>query len=80
MGGTSLDLNKTSNLVLLCGSGVSGCHGWVESHRNEAREFGYLIARGQDTKKIPIITPSGMQRYFDDAGQSRVYQASVDVQ
>ena len=26
-----------ANLVALCGDGVSGCHGDVEHHRNEAR-------------------------------------------
>jgi hypothetical protein len=80
MGGTSLDLNKTSNLVLLCGSGTSGCHGWIEHNRQEAREFGFLLNRNQDSTKIPIITSSGLQRYLDDSGHSHAAQETLDVQ
>lgn len=37
-------LNDPRNLVWLCGSGITGCHGWVESHRTEATELGWLLA------------------------------------
>lgn len=44
-GGTSVPwINFPSNLILLCGSGTTGCHGWVESHRDEARALGFLVA------------------------------------
>lgn len=43
-GGTSLVwVNEAANLVIACGSGVTGCHGWIESHRAEARMAGFLI-------------------------------------
>jgi hypothetical protein len=36
-------VNLPGNLLLLCGSGVTGCHGWVESHRETARASGFLV-------------------------------------
>jgi hypothetical protein len=36
-------LNEPANLILLCGSGVDGCHGWVEQNRDMARQLGFLV-------------------------------------
>lgn len=45
-GGTSLAwVNAPANLVVLSGSGTTGCHGWVEVHRAEARGMGWLISQ-----------------------------------
>lgn len=44
MGGTKrTNTNNLSNLVALCGTGTTGCHGWIESHREDAYERGYII-------------------------------------
>lgn len=46
MGGSPLPwVNLAANLIVLCGSGVTGCHGWVESNRDKAYEQGWLIRR-----------------------------------
>lgn len=43
-GGTSLAwVNEAANEIVLCGSGTTGCHGWVEKNRKEAREAGFLV-------------------------------------
>lgn len=43
-GGTSVAwVNNAANLIILCGSGTTGCHGWVESHRADARASGFLV-------------------------------------
>lgn len=43
-GGSRLPwVNRPANLLTLCGSGVTGCHGWVESNRDRAREEGFLV-------------------------------------
>lgn len=43
-GGTSLVwVDAAANGVVLCGSGVDGCHGWVESNRDVARSAGFLV-------------------------------------
>jgi hypothetical protein len=38
-------VNLPANLVLLCGSGTTGCHGWVEAHRAAATRAGFLVPR-----------------------------------
>ncbi|GAA4762368.1 hypothetical protein [Microbacterium gilvum] len=43
-GGTSNPaIASAANLLILCGSSVTGCHGFTESHRDSAREQGLLI-------------------------------------
>lgn len=32
-----------SNCLHACGSGTTGCHGWVEQHPSVARDLGYRI-------------------------------------
>ena len=36
-------INDPRNIVLLCGSGVTGCHGWIEHHPEQGRQEGWLI-------------------------------------
>lgn len=43
VGGTRL-LMTAANGICLCGTGTTGCHGWVESHRAVATEQGFLIS------------------------------------
>lgn len=44
-GGTSLAwVNLPGNLVMLCGSGVTACHGDVESYRMAAMSAGFLVS------------------------------------
>lgn len=59
MGGT-----KTSSaidadyLLVVCGSGTTGCHGWLESHRAEAYRLGYLLRHTTpptDPTTVPVI-------------------------
>lgn len=38
-------MNLAANLLLLCGSGTTGCHGWIEAHRSEAISKGWLMLR-----------------------------------
>ena len=56
MGGAGADwINEAANGLALCGSGTTGCHGWVEQHRDEAVAQGYLIRRGiQQAEDVAI--------------------------
>ena len=60
--------DSPANLVVLCGSGTTGCHGWVESHRAEARELGYLVPRGILTPADVSVEWFGEAVYLDIAG------------
>lgn len=43
-GGSAL-VDRASIVVTLCGSGTTGCHGWVEQHRADAEILGYLLPK-----------------------------------
>ena len=43
-GGTGA--HTAANVVLLCGSGTTGCHGRTESYRHEALALGFLVPNG----------------------------------
>ena len=68
MGGSrDPEINSPANIVLLCGSGTEGCHGWVESHRAEAYEDGLLVYRIDDPSEIPVTLRYGTV-YLDAEG------------
>lgn len=49
MGGTrDVNIHDPANLLAVCGDGTRGCHGWIESHRREAYENGWLLNSGAD--------------------------------
>lgn len=55
MGGTkSPVVASASNGVVLCGSGTTGCHGWVESHRDMGRLDGWLVPQWRDPADVPV--------------------------
>lgn len=54
MGGTRDQASNTpANLLLLCGTGTTGCHGRIERDRSTAYVFGWLVTQGTD----PVLTP-----------------------
>lgn len=62
-------IHSPANLLYLCGSGTTGCHGWVESHRAEARDLGLLLYRNDEPVHIPVQLFSGTHRLLDDGGR-----------
>jgi hypothetical protein len=55
MGGSRRpDANEPQNLVLMCGTGTTECHGHVEKNRLEAFESGFLIRQHDDPLNIPL--------------------------
>jgi hypothetical protein len=61
-------LSEASNLLLLCGSGTEGCHGWVESNRAVALDDGLLVRRGHDAAETPVTLRYGTVYLTDDGG------------
>lgn len=60
MGGSrDKKLNSMANLVYICGSGTTGCHGRVESYREQAYERGWLVRRGVDPETVPFMDKKG---------------------
>lgn len=55
MGGSSRpDVNSPANILLLCGTGTTGCHGFVEAHRTSAEAEGWLVRHGQDPAAVEV--------------------------
>lgn len=55
MGGTQRpETNYPSNLLTLCGSGTTGCHGYIESHRTEAIDYGFIVPQYETPNLVPV--------------------------
>ena len=56
MGGTRwAGINLPSNLLILCGSGADGCHGWVEANRSASVAAGWLVLSRQDPAHVQVL-------------------------
>lgn len=67
MGGSrELWVNQPANLVALC----QACHEWVESHRGDARDLGWLVSRNAVYKSedVPVTYWDGLTYRLDDMG------------
>ncbi|MCR1785341.1 hypothetical protein KVF89_22565 [Nocardioides carbamazepini] len=74
MGGRKVEwINSPANLLLLCGTGTTGCHGHVESSRAEAYRNGWLVRASADPAEVPVLL-AGSDRYLltDDGDRIEV--------
>ena len=55
-------LHQPSNLVTLCGSGTTGCHGWVHSHYTDAMKLGLIVSGYAKPENIPLHAWNGIKR------------------
>lgn len=80
MGGSRNEqLHLPANLILLCGSGVTGCHGWVESNRDKARERGFLLTKVESAEEIPFIDDKNKAwKIFNDGEKWEFDRSSGD--
>lgn len=59
MGGSRRpELNTAANLLVVCGSGTTGCHGRIESNRERAHEDGLLLHDGESPERVPVMIPN----------------------
>ena len=66
-------INLPANLIVLCGSGTTGCHGHVESNRREAEEQGFIVRRGLVPAYQPLLTYAGWVRLDNDSGKREAF-------
>ena len=60
MGGSRLpDTNQPQNLVLVCGSATTGCHGFIESHPHVAAERGFRLAQSMNPAHCALVDYRG---------------------
>lgn len=77
MGGTTrVETNEPPNLLLLCGTGTTGCHGRVEADRAAAIAAGWLVAQTQDPSTVPvdITAGAGLVHLTPDGRYERTHQ------
>ncbi|WP_431976103.1 HNH endonuclease [Micromonospora haikouensis] len=78
MGGTRrADAHALHNLMLLCGTGVVGCHGWTETERTAARQRGLLVHQDADPATVPVVLASGRVVLLDRHGPWMLDPAGV---
>jgi hypothetical protein len=69
MGGTRrVDTDLACNLVLVCGTGTTECHGYIESHREEAVSRGFNVADRHNPALVPLLDHMGRWFRFDALG------------
>lgn len=51
--------DEAENLVTLCGSGTTGCHGWVHANPRIARAHGWMVPSWADPAEWPIRFAEG---------------------
>jgi hypothetical protein len=47
--------NEASNLMLLHGSGTTGCHGFITEHPATAKLNGWVVSRWSKPAEIPVL-------------------------
>lgn len=70
-GGSRLPVvNSPANILLLCGTGTTGCHGRVESNRQAAYAHRWLLRAGEDPLTTPVdIGPFHVTVLLTDDGE-----------
>jgi hypothetical protein len=58
--------NAAANLVVLCGTGTTGCHGWAESNIAAAQLEGFVLEQWQDPASEPLTLHIGRVFLRDD--------------
>lgn len=69
MGGSKrAETHGPANLLMVCGSGTTGCHGHMESERTAALAAGWLVPQGVDPGSVPVLLWDGRRVLLDDRG------------
>lgn len=45
--------DEGENLITVCGSGTTGCHGWIHSHPTESYRRGWLVHSWDSPEEVP---------------------------
>lgn len=58
-----------SNLVRLCGSGTTGCHGWVHANVAAATDAGYIVRTNADPATVRLEHSRYAEVFLADDGE-----------
>jgi len=81
MGGTRrLETDQPANLLLVCGTGTTECHGWIESQPAQAIARGFRISSGAVPARVPYVDWTGREWILTDtAGKEPAAPATLTV-
>ena len=80
MGGSRRpDTNQPSNLVAVCGSATTGCHGLIEANPELASELGFRVSQGTTPANVLIHTITHGVVYLDDNGTASRERADMNT-
>ncbi len=57
--GTKAQVDRVENLVVVCGSGTTGCHWHIHDQPHESFDDGWMVRRGADPAGKPLTTTNG---------------------
>lgn len=61
--------NTLGNLIMLCGTGTTGCHGWAHHNRAASQTLGYIVSRYAKPEEQPVWHwQLGWVLYANDGG------------
>lgn len=61
-------VHDAANLVLLCGSGTTGCHAWVHGHPRDSRTEGFIVSSYSEPSSWGVLHAVYGWVLLDDAG------------
>jgi hypothetical protein len=64
-----------SNGLDVCGSGTTGCHGYMHAHPAESYERGWSVHSWDDPAEVPVLTAQGWMQLNDDGSWTAVAHA-----
>lgn len=56
-------IHDMAALVLLCGTGTTGCHGEIGREVAQAYDDGWLVRENEDPATVPVLTEWGWRHY-----------------
>ncbi len=71
-----MEVHSPANLIDLCGTGTTGCHGWVHAHPEEARESGWLLRSTDSPERTPMLHALYGWVLLDDQGHVEIIEAN----
>nr|DAM12949.1 MAG TPA: NinG protein [Caudoviricetes sp.] len=63
--------HSPENIIVLCGSGTTGCHGWIHVHVAEARRNGWIVPVGSEPASTPVRDWTGRWQLLLPDGTAR---------
>lgn len=69
--------NRPCNLIVLCGSGTTGCHGWVEDNPKMAAYLGgWWVSRYAKPELVSVLVDRGSRWVYLAADDARYLDPS----